>query len=302
MAGRVEAVARLLILGLTGQLATELIAQAPAEGWEVTALGRDVADFADPLACAAALGELLPADAVINAAAYTAVDRAESEEALAHTINAETPGRLAALCAGRGVPFIHVSTDYVFDGRKSGPYVETDLAAPQTAYGRSKLAGEHAVLDGGGRSLIARTAWVYSAHGHNFLKTMLRLGAERDELRVVDDQHGCPTAAPELARCLLVAARAMAERRSDGGVYHLAGDGQTSWAGFADAIFDHAAPHWKRRPAVIPITTAEYPTPAPRPANSRLDSSRFETGFGTRPFGWEACLGEIVKKILTSEK
>ncbi|WP_429912503.1 dTDP-4-dehydrorhamnose reductase [Glycocaulis sp.] len=293
---------RLLILGRTGQLARELVAQAPGQGWDAMALGRDMADFADPLACATALGEHLPADAVINAAAYTAVDRAESEEALAHTINAETPGRLAALCAGRGVPFIHVSTDYVFDGSKPGPYVETDPAAPQSAYGRSKLAGEHAVLDAGGRSLIARTSWVYSAHGQNFVKTMLHLGADRDELRVVDDQHGCPTAAHELARCLLVAARAMAEGGRAGGVYHLAGEGETSWAGFADATFDRAAPHWGRRPAVTRITSAEYPTPAPRPANSRLDSSRFEAEFGTRPAGWEASLGEIVQKILISEK
>ncbi|MFC4724730.1 dTDP-4-dehydrorhamnose reductase [Glycocaulis abyssi] len=294
--------ARLLILGRTGQLASELVAQTAGEGWEVTALGRDGADFADPAACAAALGEHLPADAVINAAAYTGVDRAESEAALAHTINAETPGRLAALCAGRGVPFIHVSTDYVFDGTKPGPYMETDPVAPQTAYGRSKLAGEHAVLDAGGRSLIARTAWVYSAHGQNFVKTMLRLGAGRDELRVVDDQHGCPTAAPELARCLLVAAKAMAGGSKAGGVYHVAGADETSWASFADAIFDHATPHWGCRPAVIPITTAEYPTPAPRPANSRLDSSRFEAAFGTRPAGWEASLGQIVQKILISEK
>jgi dTDP-4-dehydrorhamnose reductase len=292
---------RLIILGRTGQLATELIRQAPQAGRDVLALGREAADFSDPLACAAALGEHLPADAVINAAAYTAVDRAESEEALAHTINAETPGRLAALCAGRGVPFVHVSTDYVFDGTKSGAYVEADHPNPQSAYGRSKLAGENAVLAAGGRSLIARTAWVYSAHGQNFVKTMLRLGAERDELRVVDDQHGCPTAASELARCLLVAARAMAEGRSAGGLYHLAGAGETSWAGFAGAIFEHAAPHWARRPSVTPITTADYPTPARRPANSRLDSSRFAADFGTRPDVWRVSLAELVQKILISE-
>lgn len=293
---------RVVILGRTGQLATELLRQAPAQGWDVVALGRETADFTDPVASVAALSEALPADAVINAVAYTAVDRAEDEEVLARTINAETPGRLAALCAGQGVPFVHVSTDYVFDGRKSAPYVETDPTGPKGAYGRSKLAGETAILAAGGRSLIARTSWVYSAHGHNFVKTMLRLGAERDALNVVDDQHGCPTAAHELARCLLVAARAMAQGRSQGGLYHLAGAGETSWAGLADAVFDLAQPHWKRRPKVNPITTADYPTPARRPANSRLDCRKFEAEFGTRPDAWQTSLAEVVKIILHSEK
>lgn len=293
---------RLLILGSTGQLATELRLQAPEAGWEMVALGRDVADFADPLACAAALSDQRPADAVINAVAYTAVDRAESEEALAHTVNAETPGRLAAVCAGRDVPFLHVSTDYVFDGKKPGAYVEADVANPPSAYGRSKLAGERAVAAAGGRSLIARTSWVYSAHGQNFVKTMLRLGAERDELRVVDDQYGCPTAAHELARCLLVAAQAMRDGRNAGGVYHLAGAGETSRAGLAEAVFALAQPHWGRRPSVRPITTAEHPTPAARPASSRLDSSRFEVEFGTRPEAWQTSLADVVKIILQTEK
>lgn len=293
---------RLIILGRTGQLATELFRQAPEAGWEAVALGREIADFADPAACAAALSDALPADAVINAVAYTAVDRAESEETLAHTINAETPGRLAQLCAGRDIPFLHVSTDYVFDGRKPSAYMETDPTAPQSAYGRSKRAGETAVENATGRSLVARTAWVYSAHGHNFVKTMLRVGAERDELRVVDDQYGCPTAAHELARCLLVAAQAMAEGESAGGLYHLAGAGETSWAGFADTIFALAQPHWGRRPSVMPITTAEYPTPARRPANSRLDSTRFEADFGTRPVAWQTSLADVMKIILHSEK
>ncbi|KPP80666.1 MAG: dTDP-4-dehydrorhamnose reductase RmlD [Oceanicaulis sp. HLUCCA04] len=292
---------RLVILGRTGQLATELIRQAPAQGWDAVALGRDVADFADPQSCVAALGAALPADAVINAAAYTAVDRAESEETLAHTINAQTPGQLAALCAAQDIPFVHVSTDYVFDGSKPEPYVETDATNPQSAYGRSKRAGEIAVEKAGGRSLIARTTWVYSAHGRNFVKTMLRLGAERDELRVVDDQLGCPTAAHDLARCLLVAASAMREGRSKGGLYHLAGDGETSWAGFAEAIFALAEPRWRRRPSVMPITSADYPTAARRPANSRLDSSRFEAEFGTRPAAWRTSLPEVVEAILHME-
>lgn len=290
--------ARLVILGRTGQLAGELARQAPSAGWEVVVLGREVADFADPEACASALSGAMPADAVINAAAYTAVDRAESEEELAHIINAETPGWLAGLCAETDTPFLHVSTDYVFDGRKPAPYTEADPTAPQSAYGRSKRAGEIAIEAAGGRSLIARSAWVYSTHGQNFVKTMLRLGAERDVLRVVGDQLGCPTAADELARCLLVAAGRMAAGHSDGGLYHLAGAGETSWAGFAEAIFALAGPHWGRRPLVEHIATHEYPTPARRPANSRLDTSRFEAEFGTRPAGWPSSLPAVVEGLL----
>lgn len=293
-----ELMARLVILGSTGQLATELARQAEAGGWQVQALGRELADFSDPDTCATALKGALPADAVINAVAYTAVDRAESEEALALTINAETPGRLAALCAAAGIPFLHVSTDYVFDGSSDRAYVETDATGPQGAYGRTKLAGEAAVRAAGGPHLIARTAWVYSAHGANFVKTMLRVGAERDALGVVDDQHGCPTAAHELARCLLVAASAMASNGHEGGLYHLAGKGETSWAGFADAIFAHAEPVWGRRPAVNRITTADYPTPARRPANSRLDCSRFEADFGTRPEHWQRSLPDVLDQLL----
>ncbi len=292
---------RLVIIGKTGQLARELIVQGEAAGWQVTALARDVADLSDPAGAAKALAAALPAEAVINAAAYTAVDRAESEEALAHTINGEAPGVLAKVCAQAGVPFLHVSTDYVFDGLKAAPYVEADATAPQGAYGRSKLAGEEAVKAAGGQWLIARTAWVYSPHGHNFVKTMLRLGKTREEMRVVDDQQGCPTAAHELARCLLVAAAAMAEDRKAGGLYHLAGAGETSWAGFAEAIFSRAEPYWHRCPVLHRITTEEYPTPARRPANSRLDCRQFDAMFGTRPEHWEMSLDTVIAALREAE-
>ncbi|MGY6531689.1 dTDP-4-dehydrorhamnose reductase [Glycocaulis sp.] len=293
--------ARLVIIGKTGQLARELITQGEAAGWQVTALARDVADLSDPEGAGKALAAALPAHAVINAAAYTAVDRAESEEALAHIINGEAPGALAKVCADAGIPFLHVSTDYVFDGNKATPYTETDATAPQGAYGRSKLAGEEAVMAAGGQWLIARTAWVYSPHGANFVKTMLRLGKTRDEMRVVDDQQGCPTVAHELARCLLVAAAAMVEDREAGGLYHLAGAGETSWAGFAEGIFSRAEPHWRRRPVLRRITTEEYPTPARRPANSRLDCAKFEAAFGTRPEHWEMSLDTVMAALREAE-
>ncbi len=291
----------LAVIGQTGQLARELVALGPASGWEVTTLGRNEADLSDPAGAARALEAALPAHAVINAAAYTAVDKAESEEALAHTINAEAPGALAKVCANSGVPFLHVSTDYVFDGLKETPYTEGDATAPQGAYGRSKLVGEEAVMTAGGQWLIARTAWVYSPHGANFVKTMLRVGKARDEMRVVDDQLGCPTSAHELARCLLVAAAAMVESRSAGGLYHLAGAGETSWAGFAEAIFSRAEPHWNRRPVLHRIKTEEYPTPARRPANSRLDCVKFEAAFGTRPEHWEASLDAVMAALCDAE-
>lgn len=292
---------RLVVIGQTGQLARELVTQGEGAGWQVMALARDVADLSDPEGAGNALEAVLPAHAVINAAAYTAVDRAESEEARTHTINAEAPGALAKVCADAGVPFLHVSTDYVFDGTKASPYTEDDATAPQGAYGRSKLAGEEAVMAAGGQWLIARTAWVYSPHGANFVKTMLRLGKTRDEMRVVDDQQGCPTAAHELARCLLVAANATVEDREAGGLYHLAGAGETSWAGFAEGIFSRAEPHWCRRPVLHRITTEEYPTPARRPANSRLDSAKFEADFGTRPEHWEMSLDTVMARLREAE-
>jgi dTDP-4-dehydrorhamnose reductase len=291
----------LLIFGKSGQVAQELAARAGQAGFSARMVGRDEADFTNPDSVAQ-LAETADAQAVINAVAYTAVDQAESDEDTARRVNAETPGRLAETCARRDLPLIQISTDYVFDGTKSGAYLETDETGPASAYGRTKLAGEDAVASAGGTHLIVRTAWVYSAHGKNFVKTMLRLGAERDELNVVADQTGCPTHAGDLAEGLLTATRSVLEGRGENGIYNLAGQGSTSWAGFADAIFDLAAPVWGRRPQVHPIPSSAYPVPAPRPKNSVLDCSRFANTFGFSCPSWEASLARVLDELAVTKR
>ena len=253
----------ILVIGRSGQVATALVERAGPH--RVVALGRPEADLTDPDSLVAALAAVRP-DAVFNAAAYTAVDAAEADEAAAHALNADGPGALARLCAERDVPLIHLSTDYVFDGTLDRPYREDDTTGPTSAYGRTKLAGERAVTAAGGRALIARTAWVYAPFGRNFVRTMLRLGAERDVMRVVADQRGNPTSALDIADAL-VAIAAANDWPATPEVVHLAGSGETTWHGFATAIFA-ASPY---RPRVDPVATADYPTPARRPANSRLD-------------------------------
>ena len=275
-----------LVFGRTGQVATELMRQA-----EVTALGREAADLSDPAACAAAIAAHRPA-AVINAAAWTAVDKAEAEEAAATVINGDAPGAMARACAALGIPFLHVSTDYVFDGTGTAPWVETDPVAPQNAYGRSKLAGEAAVAAAGGNWAVLRTAWVFSAHGANFVKTMLRLGAERDHLRVVADQIGGPTPAGDLAAACLAAVQGLQSGVAPG-IHHFAGAPDVSWAGFAREIF--AQGQLSTRVEDIPAT--DYPTPARRPANSRLDCSSFETAFGLKRPDWRVSLAAILKEL-----
>ena len=216
-----------------------------------------------------------PWSAVINAAAYTEVDRAESEVTAAFAINAEAPSRLATETGRRGIPLVHISTDYVFDGRKGAPYVEEDDVAPLNAYGRSKLAGERAVSAAKPRHVILRTSWVYSPYRKNFVKTILRLTAERDRLTIVADQRGCPTAARDVAKaCLDIALRCAAEpERAPYGLYHFAGAGEATWFEFARAIVELAADRLGRSPQVLPIKTSEYPTPAVRAADTRLDST-----------------------------
>jgi len=275
----------ILVFGRTGQLARELARRDP--GLEMH--GRERADFTDPEACAA-LVAATEARAVINAAAYTAVDRAEEEEALAHTINAETPGAIARAAAVRGLPLVHVSTDYVFDGSGTAPWRPADPPRPLGAYGRSKLAGEEAVRAAGGAHAILRTAWVVSAHGRNFVTTMLRLGAERDSLRIVADQVGGPTPAAELAAACLTVARGLAADPGLTGTYHYAGAPDVSWAEFARAIFARAG----LACAVADIPTAEYPTPAARPRNSRLDCSALKAAFGLDRPDWRAGLDAIL--------
>lgn len=281
---------KLLVFGQSGQVARELTRRLPA-GVTATFLGRDRVDLADPAACAAAVAAH-PADAVINAAAWTAVDRAEAEEAAATVVNGTSPGAMARACVAAGVPFLHISTDYVFNGGGEAPFAPDAPTAPLNAYGRSKLAGEMAVRDSGARHLILRTSWVVSSHGQNFVRTMLRLGAERDSLNVVADQIGAPTPAAAIADALILAANALCDGAA-GGTHHFAGTPDTSWAGFARAIMAGAG----LRCAINDIPSSAYPTPAARPMNSRLDCSLFTRDFGIPRPDWRAGLADILQEL-----
>ena len=273
----------ILVFGKTGQVATELQRQA-----DVVALGRDRADLSDPEACADVIRSS-GASAVINAAAYTAVDKAEDEETLANVINGDAPGAMARACAELGIPFLHVSTDYVFAGDGDERWCEDDPVAPPNAYGRSKLAGDQAVIAAGGNSAILRTSWVFSAHGNNFVKTMLRLAETRDALSVVADQIGGPTPAADIASALLKMADAM-QNGQQGGIYHFAGKPDTSWAGFAEEIFQKAG----KQVAVTGIPTSDYPTPAARPLNSRMDCTKIKQDFGIDAPDWTDGLARVL--------
>lgn len=285
---------RILVFGATGQLGAELMRLDGRNGMAVTAPVRAEADLADPAACAAVVART-GADVVINAAAYTAVDRAESEETLAGRINAEAPGAMARAAAARGLPFLHVSTDYVFDGSGERPWREDDAPAPINAYGRTKLAGERAVLDAGGAAAVMRLSWLFAGHGANFVRTMLRVGRERPLLKVVDDQIGGPTPAAAAAAALATMARALREGRGETGVFHFAGGPDVSWAGFARAVFEQAG--WPDRPAVEPIGSADWPTPARRPLNSRLDCSRIAAAFGVARPDWRTGLDAALREF-----
>ena len=279
-----------LVFGIEGQLGQELIRRAGDITLELR--GLDVANFTDPAACAGFVAET-DADVVINAAAYTAVDKAEEEEALALQINAATPGVIAEAAAARGLPFIHVSTDYVFDGSGGTPWPVDAPTGPLNAYGRTKLAGEEAVRGAGGVHAILRTSWVVSAHGHNFIKTMLRLGRDRDALTIVADQVGGPTPAAALADACLAAARGLVADAGRSGSYHVSGGPDVSWAGFARAIFDQAGITCD----VTDIPTSDYPTPATRPLNSRLDNAGFQAAFGLARPDWRAGLADILTEL-----
>ena len=279
--------APILVIGRTGQMAVEA---GRLDG--VRLVGREAADLSDPGACAEMIRRAAPA-AVVNAAAYTAVDRAETDEAAAHTVNAEAPGAMARACADLGIPFVHVSTDYVFDGRGDEPRAPSDPVAPLGAYGRTKLAGEEMVRASGATHAILRTSWVVSAHGANFVKTMLRLGAERDALTVVDDQVGGPTPARDLAAAALAVAHALRDDPAKGGTHHFAGAPDVSWAGFARAIFERAGIDC----AVTGIPSSDYPTPAARPLNSRLDCASFEAAFDRPRPDWRAGLDLILHDL-----
>jgi dTDP-4-dehydrorhamnose reductase len=288
----------IVVAGKTGQLARCLLEAARLRGTSLVAMGRPELDLTYPDSLAQAVARHAPR-AIVNAAAYTAVDKAEAEPALAMAVNRDGAGALAAVADRLGLPFIHVSTDYVFDGRKEGAYVEEDAVSPLGAYGHSKLAGEAAARAACPAAVILRASWVYSPFGQNFVTTMLRLAATREKVGVVDDQHGAPTAAFDLATAILDLIDRLigAGGRQLGGVYHLTAAGETTWHGFAAAIFAGWARRGRRVPILEPITTAQYPTAAQRPANSRLDCSKIARMFGLRLPPWqsslERCLDEL---------
>ena len=278
----------LLIFGRTGQVALELARLAP----DARFLGRDEADLANPAACAASILAARPA-AVINAAAYTAVDRAESDQGTARLVNAEAPGAMAKACAELGIPLVHVSTDYVFDGSGAAARAENAPTGPLGVYGQTKLDGERLIAAAGGQWAVMRTSWVFSAHGTNFVRTMRRLGAERGRLTIVADQVGGPTPAADIAAALLAMARAMIADPSKGGTYHFAGAPDVSWADFAREIFARSG----LSPQVVDIPTSAYPTPARRPLNSRLDCSAISRDFGIPRPDWREGLDRVIQEL-----
>lgn len=282
---------KILVFGKTGQVARELHRRAPV-GVELTMLGRDCADLADPAACAAAI-RAAGVEAVINAAAYTGVDTAEEDEALATTVNGAAPSAMAQAAAGAGVPFVHISTDYVFSGDGTAPWTPDAPTGPLGAYGRSKLAGEQGVRGAGGCHAILRTSWVFSAHGSNFVKTMLRLGQTRDVLNIVADQIGGPTAAADIADALLTMADALVRDPDKSGTYHFAGTPETGWDCFAREIFSRAG----LAVTVTGIPSLDYPTPARRPLNSRLDCSATKTVFGIKRPDWRISLDRVLTEL-----
>jgi dTDP-4-dehydrorhamnose reductase len=295
---------RVLVVGRLGQIASELALRLPRAGHEVLALEPPELDITRAESIGAVLRDWRPR-AVINAAAYTAVDRAEDEVALAFAVNRDGPGLLGAETAALGIPVVHYSTDYVFDGTKPTPYTEEDTPNPTGVYGQSKLEGERALLAANPRSVVLRTAWVCSAHGNNFVKTMLRLGRERAELGVVDDQHGAPSFADDLAEAAIaLLPRLVAAEATDPGfgVFHLSGAPHTTWHGFAAAIFAGAARRGQPTPRLKAITTADYPTRAKRPANSRLDCSRIGAVHGLRPADWRDGLERCLTALLGTNK
>jgi dTDP-4-dehydrorhamnose reductase len=288
---------QILQFGTTGQLATELLRQAPAHDVAITALSRADCDLADPAAAAREVAELKP-DLVIIAAAYTAVDQAEAERDVARAINAVAPGAIAHAANATGAAVINVSTDYVFDGAGGAPYAEDAPTHPVNVYGATKLAGENAVAAVCARSLNVRTSWVVSAHGKNFVKTMLRVAAAGNPLKVVDDQSGRPTSAADLAAFILSQAPRLAAARAGDPVFgtvHFANAGEVSWRGFAQAILAEGL--GDTAPDVAPTTTADYGAPAPRPLRATMDTSKVERVFGVTPRPWREALAEIVAEL-----
>lgn len=282
---------KILVFGKTGQVARELARQA-----DVVALDRSEADLTDPDACAAHIANGAW-DAVINAAAYTAVDKAESDVETAQLVNGATPAALATACAAKGIPFVQISTDYVFDGSGTRAWLPTDKTGPLGVYGQSKLAGENGVRAAGGTFAILRTSWVFSAHGGNFVKTMLRLGAERDALSIVADQIGGPTAAADIAAACLKIAIALVRDPALAGTYHFSGAPDVSWAGFAREIFAQAA----LTVDVSNIPSSDFPTPAARPANSRMNCDTLQQAFAIARPDWRVGLASVLAELQDAE-
>jgi dTDP-4-dehydrorhamnose reductase len=291
----------ILVTGGSGQLATALV-----EGGSelpIRRVGRPEFDFDRPETLAAVFASVRPC-LVVNAAAYTAVDAAETNEAVAMRANAEGPAALATLCRHAGAPLIHISTDYVFDGLKGAPYTEADATSPQCVYGETKLAGEQAVLTSGARAMVLRTSWVYAPIGRNFVRTMLSAAQRTPVLRVVADQKGCPTAAADLAQVILDLVCVIARdgwSEAFGGMYHVAARGWTTWHGLAEAIFRRASQHGLAAPEVTAIATADWPTAARRPPDSRLDCSKLAQQFGLALPQWEPSVARTVDRIFAAE-
>ena len=290
---------KILVFGAGGQIGREVWRTAAPPRYAIVPLDRKVIDITKSAAVSAVLAREAP-DLAVNLAAYTAVDRAESEPETAWAVNCAGAAHIAAACEESATPLIHLSTDYVFDGRKTGPYREEDAVGPLGVYGLSKEADERAVRAALPRHVILRTAWVFGAYGANFVKTMLRLAAQRPVLRVVADQRGCPSAAADIAAALIVIAEYIERSEAKWGTYHVVGAGAVSWHGFAEAIFDLAAPQLGVRPQVEPISTDQYPTPARRPMNSVLDCQKIKGALGISPPPWRTALAAVIRELLGS--
>jgi dTDP-4-dehydrorhamnose reductase len=286
-----------LLFGAGGQLGQEIVARAAEFGVRIVPRARQETDIADAAMVRQCLDAFAP-DIVVNAAAYTKVDQAEQDVEEAFRVNAAAPGVLAQACSAAGVPLIHFSTDYVFDGTKQSAYREDDPIAPLGVYGASKAAGEDAIRSGCARHLILRTSWVFGRYGWNFVKTVLKLAGERESISIVADQRGCPTATADLAEAVFVVAPRLVKGDAPWGTYHFAGDGVTTWYGFAQEIVDQQALLTGRGPKVVPITSADYPTRARRPANSQLDSSKFEATFQFQAKPWQQRVHDVVGSLI----
>ena len=292
---------RILVTGSKGQLGGELLQQGRRFGFDVVGIDIEELDITN-IKAVETYFDKVDASVVINAAAYTAVDQAESEPELAFAVNKQGPANLATLCNYHGIPLIHISTDYVFDGTKNKAYEESDPVSPVGAYSHSKAQGEKEIIKQATKYIIIRTAWLYGVQGNNFVNTMLRLGRERKELKVVNDQKGCPTYAQDLAAAVLSICQQLqpGEETALWGIYHYCGKGDTTWYEFARKVFEVASKYEEMAiHSVLPISTNEYPTPAVRPANSVLDCKKIEKVFGLKRKPWEESLESMLKRLYT---